>query len=81
MAEAKGIPTAVAARLIGKSEDFIRWGLRQKRLPIGSAVQMTDNRWGYYISPVLLSTFTGVKVELINEMGKEHRARLKEARQ
>ena len=80
MALAKGIPTTVAAAVIGKSEDFIRWGLRQKRLPIGDAVQKTDRRWSYYISPKLLSEYTGVTVITLERMAAAYRQKVKEAR-
>ena len=73
MALAKGIPTTVAAAVIGKSEDFIRWGLRQGRLPIGSAVQKTERRWSYYISPKLLSEYTGVTVMTLERKAAQYR--------
>lgn len=75
---ARAVPTCVAAKLIGKSEDYIRWGLQQERLPIGRAVKsMRGNRWNYYISPALLSQFTGVTVMTIERMAAEHRERRK----
>ena len=81
MALAKGIPTSVAAAVMGKSEDFIRWGLRQQRLPIGDAVQKTERRWSYYISPKLLSEYTGVTVITLERMAAAHRAKVREAKQ
>ena len=49
------VPTAVAARILGKSENFIRFGLQQGRLPFGSAVKTAKDRWSYHISPLLLA--------------------------
>ena len=73
---ARAVPTCVAAKLIGKSEDYIRWGLQQERLPIGRAVKsMRGNRWNYYVSPQLLSEFTGVPVDTINRLAREYRER------
>ena len=75
---ARAVPTCVAAKLIGKSEDYIRWGLQQERLPIGRAVKsMRGNRWNYYVSPQLLSEFTGVTVLTIERMSEEYRNRRK----
>ncbi|MBR1681483.1 hypothetical protein IJ707_06820 [bacterium] len=61
----KRVSTALAARIIDKSEDFIRWGLQQGRLPFGTAVQTAPKRWSYHVSPKLLSDYTGVSVEEI----------------
>lgn len=80
MMQARGIPTAVAAQVMGKSEDFIRWGLRQKRLPIGDAVQMSETRWSYYISSKLLSEYTGVTVLTLDRMAEQHREKVKQRR-
>lgn len=52
-----------AAQILGKSEQFVRVGLQKGYLPIGSAVKMSRNRWNYYISPKLLSDFTGYAEE------------------
>ena len=54
------VPTAVAARILGKSENFIRFGLQQGRLPFGSAVKTAKDRWSYHISPLLLANYSGV---------------------
>jgi len=47
-----------AAEKLGKSEMFIRVGLRQGRLPIGTAVK-TSSQWSYHISPKLLKEYIG----------------------
>ena len=38
-----------AADILGVSEQFVRYGLREGTLPIGAAVKMSS-RWTYYIS-------------------------------
>lgn len=51
-----------AARILNKSEQYIRIGLQTKRLPFGVAVKMSS-QWSYYISPKLFYEFTGYKNE------------------
>lgn len=69
------VPTAVAARILGKAEDFIRFGLQQGRLPFGSAVKTGKDRWSYHISPLLLANYSGMPlgriVEMIEEAGDD----------
>lgn len=52
-----------AAKLMGKSEQFIRIGLQRKLLPFGSAVQSPGGKYSYYISPELFEQYTGIKIE------------------
>lgn len=47
-----------AAKILGKSEQFVRIGLQRNLLPIGTAVRMS-NRWTYHISPKLLEEYVG----------------------
>lgn len=54
----QNITVSEAAKILGKSEQFVRIGLQQKVLPIGVAVQMSD-RWTYHISPKLLKEYVG----------------------
>lgn len=65
----KNISTRIAAELIGKSEPFVRVGLQQQRLPIGSAVQMSSE-WTYHISYELLKNYVGI--ERIKEYEELH---------
>lgn len=69
------VPTAVAARILGKGESFVRFGLQQGRLPFGAAVKTAKDRWGYHISPRLLADYTGMPlgkiVELVEEYGED----------
>lgn len=56
----KSIPVNVVAEIIGKSPQFVRVGLQQQRLPIGSAVQMSSE-WTYHISYELLKNYIGIE--------------------
>lgn len=58
----KNVPVKVAAELLGVSMPFIREGIKSGSLPIGSAVQVSGNRWAFQISPGLLREYiTGSK--------------------
>jgi len=52
------ISVDIAAKLLNKSPQFVRIGLQQQRLPIGSAVQMSSE-WTYHISYELLKKYVG----------------------
>lgn len=55
-----------AANLMDKSQQFLRIGLQRGTLPIGNAEKMPGStRYNYYISPKLLSEYTGIPVEKI----------------
>lgn len=56
--EEKNIPVEKAAKLMGKSEDFIRVGLQRGILPFGSAVKLSS-RWTYYINPKKFYDYIG----------------------
>ena len=56
------IPISVAAKLMGKSEQFVRVGLQRGILSFGSAVK-TSSKYSYYISPKLFEEYTGMKLE------------------
>ena len=66
------VPTLIAAKLLGKAEDFIRFGLQQGRLPFGMAVKTGKDRWSYHISPKLLADYTGVPLGVIVNMIEEY---------
>lgn len=51
-----------AAKILGKSEQFVRIGLRRGLLPIGTAVKMSSI-WTYHISPKLLEEYSGVDLK------------------
>ena len=40
---------AEAGKIIHKSSEFIRAGLRQNRFPFGTAIQSESGRWNYII--------------------------------
>lgn len=52
------ITVSQAADLLNVSQQFIRVGLQNGTLPIGSAVKMSS-RWTYHISEHLLEQYTG----------------------
>lgn len=52
------IPTKIVAELLNKSEQYIRMGLQQERLPFGTAVK-TSSQWSYHISYNLLKDYIG----------------------
>jgi hypothetical protein len=54
------ITVSQAADLLNVSPQFIRVGLQNGTLPIGSAVKMSS-RWTYHISEHLLEQYTGTK--------------------
>ncbi len=57
----RNVPVNVAARMMGKSPQFVRIGLQRGILPIGVAMKTDDRneQYDYYISPKLLFEFTG----------------------
>ena len=56
----KSIPIKIVAEIIGKSPQFIRIGLQQQTLPIGSAVKMSSE-WTYHVSYELLKNYIGIE--------------------
>nr|DAV71530.1 MAG TPA: protein of unknown function (DUF1737) [Caudoviricetes sp.] len=53
-----GVPTSVAAKVMGKSETYVREGIEQGWLPIGSCPR-NGTRCNPYISPKLFWEYTG----------------------
>lgn len=77
------IPIQVVAALIGKSINFVRWGLQQQRLPYGYAVESETSlkkRYSYYIKPIELSKETGKSLEELEALSNAYRAKEKESR-
>ena len=64
----KNITIKKAAEMMGKSEQFIRIGLRNNRLPFGTAVKLST-QWTYHISPQLFYEYIG----LIKKEAKENK--------
>lgn len=54
--QAQIVSVAEAAKILGKSEQFVRIGLQRQILPFGVAVQMSS-KWSYHISPKLLKEY------------------------
>lgn len=52
-----------AAKLMGKSQDFIRIGLQRSILPFGYAVKTGKERYSYFISREKFTEATGIKFE------------------
>lgn len=52
-----------AARIMGKSPQFIRIGLQRGILPFGTAFKTSEGnqQYDYYISPKLFEEYTGCK--------------------
>lgn len=76
------IPTSVAARVLQKSENFVRWGLQTGRLPIGCAVPTQGSRskrYSYYISPVLLAQMSGRSLADLEIMSRDYWAERRKA--
>lgn len=59
--QALNIKVSEAARILGKSEQFVRVGLQRNLLPIGTAVQLSS-KWTYHISPKLLEEYAGTNL-------------------
>lgn len=65
------VKVSEAAEILGVSNEYIRLGIRQGILPIGTAVKMSSV-WTYHISPKLLEEYSGVDVEAtVNKMRGE----------
>lgn len=56
----KSVPINIVAEIIGKSPQFVRVGLQQQTLPIGSAVKMSSE-WTYHVSYELLKNYIGIE--------------------
>lgn len=68
----KNVPVSIAAELLDVSPNFIRAGLRDGRLPFGTAVQISNTKWTYQISPGLLEEYiSGNSLKSYFEENKE----------
>ena len=56
-----------AARIIGKGTQYVREGLKQQRLPFGSAVQKPDGKWSYNIIASKVYEYAGTRKESENK--------------
>ena len=51
------VPVSVAAEILGKTQMYVRMGLRNNRLPFGTAVQCEGGRWSYSIPTMLFIAY------------------------
>ncbi|SHH86164.1 hypothetical protein [Desulfosporosinus lacus] len=58
MSETKSLTIHEAAKIMGKSDQFVRIGLQRGILPFGSAVKLST-KWTYYISPSRFYEYVG----------------------
>lgn len=56
------LPVTLAAKLMGKSKEWVKQGLRDGVFPWGYAVKLMN--WSYFISSVKFTEYTGIKVPL-----------------
>lgn len=56
------ITVAEASELMGVSRQFVRVGLRKGIFPFGYAVQISADRYTYFISRQKFSEYTGIKM-------------------
>lgn len=61
--KAENITIAEAARLMGVSQQFVRVGLQKGILPFGYAVQVSADRYTYFISKQKFAEHTGITAE------------------
>lgn len=47
------------AKKMGKSPEYVRAGLRDGRLPFGSAVKVSSSKWSYHVSESLFKAYMG----------------------
>jgi len=59
----KNITVQEAARLMGKSPQFVRVGLVRNTLPFGIAMKGNGKHYSYYISPKLFYEYTGIWID------------------
>lgn len=60
--DAGRIKIVEAAAIMHVSQQFVRVGLQQGVLPIGTAVKMSS-QWTYHISAKLLEEYTGLDID------------------
>jgi hypothetical protein len=58
--EKNNLTVEEAARLMGVSRQFVRVGLQRGLLPFGYAVQISTDRYTYFISKQKFAEYTGI---------------------
>lgn len=56
----KNVPVEVAARRLGKSDQFVRVALQRGLAPFGFATKISGDKYSYHISPKLFEQYQGV---------------------
>lgn len=59
----QNVKVSDVAKLLGKSEQFVRIGLQRQILTFGTAIKISKKRWSYHISPKLLNEYIGENKE------------------
>ncbi|CAK7054438.1 hypothetical protein [Phascolarctobacterium sp.] len=57
------IKVPIVAKIMGKSEQFVRIGLQRKLLPFGTAVKVSESRYSYHISAAQFCDYMGLTPE------------------
>lgn len=74
MLEIKKVPVKVVAEILGKSEQFVRCGLRYERFNFGFAVCTNPHKrnatYSYHISPKKFMDYAGCDIEDILSTAK-----------
>lgn len=60
--EIVNVPVSLVAKLMGKSKEWVRQGLRDGVFPWGYAVKLS--KWSYFISSIKFTEYTGIKIPL-----------------
>jgi transcriptional regulator with XRE-family HTH domain len=55
----KNVPIEQAAKMLGKSKQFVRIALQKGIAPFGFAVKLSGNKFSYHISPKKLAEYVG----------------------
>lgn len=55
----KNVSVEQAAKLLGKSKQFVRVSLQRGIAPFGFAVKVSGDKWSYHISPRKLNEYMG----------------------
>ena len=56
------VTIAEASRLMGVSQQFVRVGLQKGIFPFGYAVQISKDRYTYFISKSKFAEYTGIEI-------------------
>ena len=55
------VPIGIAAKMLGKSDQFVRTALQAGTAPFGFASK-TKTKWSYHISPIKLKDYVGEEI-------------------